>query len=54
MSISEFLYMGGYGFYVWTSYGICMLVLVVNVIVPVIKSKQFLRQQALKQKRQPS
>jgi heme exporter protein D len=52
MSLQEFLSMGGYGFYVWTSYGICLLVLVANVAIPVIQRKNFLRQQALKQKRQ--
>ena len=52
MSLQEFLAMGGYGFYVWTSYGICFVVLLANVIIPVIQRKQFLRQQALKQKRQ--
>jgi heme exporter protein D len=54
MSFKEFIDMGGYGFYVWTSYGICLLVLMLNVIVPIVQSKQFLRQQALKQKRQSS
>ncbi|WP_411728223.1 heme exporter protein CcmD [Methyloglobulus sp.] len=52
MSLQEFLAMGGYGFYVWTSYGICLVVLIANVVIPVIQRKQFLRQQALKQKRQ--
>lgn len=52
MSLQEFLAMGGYGFYVWTSYGICLVVLVANVLIPVIQRKQFLRQQGLKQKRQ--
>ena len=52
MSLQEFLAMGGYGFYVWTSYGICFFVLLANVVAPIIQRKQFLRQQALKQKRQ--
>lgn len=52
MSLQEFLAMGGYAFYVWTSYGICLVVLITNVVIPVIQRKQFLRQQALKQKRQ--
>jgi heme exporter protein D len=52
MSLQEFLAMGGYGFYVWTSYGIATIILVANVILPIIKRKTFLRQQALKQKRQ--
>ncbi len=54
MSVQEFLAMGGYGFYVWTSYGVCLVILVANVVIPVIQRKQFLRQQALKQKRQDS
>lgn len=54
MSFQEFLYMGGYGFYVWTSYGLTLVVLVANIVVPIFQRKQFLRQQALKQKRQAS
>ena len=32
MSLSEFLHMSGYGGYVWTSYGLTLLVLVVNFV----------------------
>jgi heme exporter protein D len=52
MTLHEFIDMGGYGFYVWASYGVTLIVLVTNVVVPVIQRKQFLRKQALKQKRQ--
>lgn len=31
MSIQEFLHMGGYGFYVWTSYGLWAVVMILNV-----------------------
>ncbi len=34
MSFSEFLDMGGYAFYVWSSYGITLIVLVANVVGP--------------------
>lgn len=51
MTFSEFLHMGGYGFYVWTSYGICTLVLVANLILPVLQKNKFFRQLTLKQKR---
>ena len=34
MSFGEFLDMGGYAFYVWTSYGITLVILVANVIGP--------------------
>lgn len=51
MTIAEFFAMGGYAFYVWTSYGITFLVLLYHLLVPVFKRKQLLRQIALKQKR---
>jgi heme exporter protein D len=51
MTVQEFFAMGGYAFYVWTSYGLTLIVLLANIIIPVIQRKQFLRQQALKQKR---
>ncbi len=50
MSFSEFLAMGGYGFYVWTSYGLTLFVLLLNVVIPVMQRKQFFRQ-SLRQKR---
>lgn len=52
MSFSEFLHMGGYGFYVWTSYGITALVLVVNIVLPWQRHKQLRQQIARKLKRE--
>jgi heme exporter protein D len=34
MSLDEFFHMGGYAFYVWTSYALVLIVLALNVIVP--------------------
>jgi heme exporter protein D len=51
MSVQEFFAMGGYAFYVWTAYGITLIVLAANIVVPVLQRKQFLRRQILKQKR---
>ena len=51
MSLTEFLHMGGYAFYVWTSYGLTAAVLLWNVLAPIVQRKQILRQLALKQKR---
>ncbi len=31
-SLSEFLHMGGYGGYVWSSYGVCALLIVAEVL----------------------
>ncbi len=50
-SFAEFLAMGGYGFYVWTSYAIGFVVLLLNVVIPMMQRKQFFRTQALKLKR---
>ena len=50
MSLQEFFAMGGYGLYVWTSYGLTLVVLLVNIIIPVIQRKQFFVN-ALKKKR---
>lgn len=50
-SFAEFILMGGYAFYVWTAYGIAFVVLLVNLIMPIVQRKQFLRELALKQKR---
>lgn len=51
MNWQAFFAMGGYAFYVWTAYGITLLVLAANIIIPVVQRKQFLHRQALKQSR---
>ena len=50
MSVQEFFAMGGYAFYVWTAYGITLIVLLANIIIPVAQRKQFFVK-ALKKKR---
>lgn len=40
MSLSEFFYMGGYAAYVWSAYGIWLVVMVFNAVLPVIKLRQ--------------
>ena len=50
MSVQEFFAMGGYAFYVWTSYGLTLFVLLANIIIPVFQRKQFFIN-ALKKKR---
>lgn len=50
MSVQEFFGMGGYALYVWPSYGLTLIVLLANIIIPVLQRKQFFRQR-LKQKR---
>lgn len=33
-SLDEFLSMGGYGIYVWPSYGLAALVVIINIVLP--------------------
>lgn len=51
MNWADFFAMGGYAFYVWTAYGIALVVLLINIVLPIIQRKQLIRQMLLKQKR---
>jgi heme exporter protein D len=44
MTLSEFINMGGYGSYVWSSYGICAVVLFINVIQPIMRERRTMRE----------
>ena len=35
------MHMGGYALYVWTSYGLALVVLIVNVILPRQREQEF-------------
>lgn len=37
MSLEQFFSMGGYAFYVWTSYGIALVVLLINLALPILR-----------------
>jgi len=45
-SFSEFIAMGNHGLYVWTSYGISLAVLVLNVALPMIARRRYLQDEA--------
>jgi heme exporter protein D len=49
--MQEFFHMGGYAFYVWTSYGLAFIVLLLNFVLPIQQEKQILRNLARKFKR---
>ena len=49
--MAEFLHMGGYAFYVWTSYGITALVLLLNLLVPLWQRKRLFTDIARKARR---
>ena len=48
--MSEFFHMGGYGFYVWSTYGLAFVVLVLNFIIPLFREKKLLQSIAKKNK----
>ena len=51
MTFAEFIDMGGYGAYVWSSYGIALVVLVANVVIPLLSAQKQKRELLGKLKR---
>lgn len=51
-SFSDFLAMGRHGLFVWSAYGLCLLVLLINVALPVLARRRYLTQQAQRLKRE--
>ncbi len=41
-SVENFIEMGGYGFYVWTSYGVCLAVIVADIVGARMRRKRAL------------
>ena len=52
-AMREFFHMGGYGFYVWSAYGVALVVLVANVLVPMLRARD-LRARLARQARMES
>ena len=42
-SWSEFFNMGGYAFFVWTSYAFALLMVVANIVMPLLQRKRVIR-----------
>ena len=40
MNWSEFFHMGGYAFFVWTSYALTLIIVVANIISPIRQRKK--------------
>ena len=51
-SWQDFVAMGGHGLYVWLAYGLTAVVIVINVIQPMFRRRQIIRQQQLHMRRQ--
>ena len=42
MNWSEFFNMGGYAFFVWTSYALTLIVVLANIISPMLQRKKII------------
>lgn len=42
MNWSEFFHMGGYAFFVWTSYVLTLIVVLANIISPMLQRKKII------------
>ena len=42
MNWSEFFNMGGYAFFVWTSYALTLIVIVLNIVSPILQRKKII------------
>lgn len=51
-SFSDFLAMGKHGLYVWTSYGISLAVLALNVALPILARRRYLQDEARRLRRE--
>lgn len=51
-SFSEFIAMGNHGLYVWTAYGVSLVVLVVNVALPLLARRRYLNDEARRMRRE--
>lgn len=51
MTLSEFFYMDGYYLYVWASYGLALVVMLAQYILPLRRKRQLLKQLGRKKKR---
>jgi heme exporter protein D len=51
-SFSEFLAMGNHAVYVWSSYGICGAILLLNVVLPLMARQRYLKNEARRLRRE--
>lgn len=52
MTASEFFHMGGYAFFVWSSYGMATLLLGWMFVSPIFKRRQIIKELRMKYRQQ--
>ncbi len=43
MNWSEFFHMGGYAFFVWTSYALTFAIIIANIVFPIMQRKKVIK-----------
>ncbi len=51
-SFAEFLAMGNHGVYVWSSYGISLAILLLNVVLPLMTRQRYFKNEARRLRRE--
>lgn len=51
-SFGDFLAMGKHGLYVWTSFGVSLAVLALNVVLPAMARRRYLQDEARRVRRE--
>jgi heme exporter protein D len=51
-SLGEFLAMGGHAPFVWSAYGVSLLVLGLNVLLPLLARRRYLQEEARRLRRE--
>ncbi|MDA7085919.1 heme exporter protein CcmD [Pseudomonas sp. SA3-5] len=51
-SFAEFLAMGSHGAYVWSSFGISLAVLALNIVLPLLARRRYLQDEARRLRRE--
>ncbi|GGK73075.1 heme exporter protein CcmD [Amphritea balenae] len=51
-TFAEFIDMGGHGLYVWLSYAIALVVIVLNIVNPLMQKRQIFTEQARRLRRE--
>lgn len=53
-SFADFLSMGGHGAYVWSAYGLCLVLLALNAMLPRLARRRYLNDLARRRRRDVS
>ena len=51
-SFADFVAMGGHGAYVWSAYGLCLALMALNVLLPILARRRYLRDLARRRRRE--